>query len=103
MAAPKTTVLTGDTTDKAQTTTPGDAPADTYDPTEIASKVVPDYEAAADAGEATVNSVIVVDSPYVAGYVETREAETIFVADEHGALVEVTHDIGTGATTVDTP
>ena len=50
MAAPKTTVISGDTTQAIpQTTSAGDAPADTYDPLERVSSVNADKAAAAGA------------------------------------------------------
>lgn len=44
--------------DAPSTTAPGDGPADTTDPAEIASSVTPDKAAAARAGHGTVNAVI---------------------------------------------
>ena len=58
MAAPKTTVISGDTTQAIpQSTSAGDAPADTYDPLERVSSVNADKAAAAAAGYLTVNAV----------------------------------------------
>lgn len=58
MAAPKTTRIADDTTQAVpQTTSPGDAPADTYDPAERVSSANPDKAAAAAAGHLNVNAV----------------------------------------------
>ena len=97
---PKTTVLADDTTvDAPQSTSPGDAPADTFDATEIVSSATPDKAAAAEAGHLSVNAVANVESPYVTAPEGEARTETIFVSGPSGAQVEMERDIVTGATT----
>lgn len=99
---PKTTVLADDTSvDKPQTTSPGDAPADTFNPTELASSVTPNKEAAAEAGYLAVNAVVPVESPYVTAPAGAARTEQVYAYDEKGERVTLDRDIVTGATTVD--
>ncbi|CAL9607165.1 hypothetical protein SUDANB95_05513 [Actinosynnema sp. ALI-1.44] len=56
-ANPEVTRL-DDHIDAPSTTAPGDGPADTTDPAELASSVEPDKAAAARAGHGTVNAVV---------------------------------------------
>ncbi|MFI8660113.1 Ig domain-containing protein [Rhodococcus qingshengii] len=98
---PKTTVLTGDTLDAPQTTSPGDAPADTYDKLERVSSATPDKAAAAAAGHQTVNTVkvvgtIPVDTP-------TGNRVEVYVSTKpDGTKVVVTRNVDTGVTSVAT-
>lgn len=88
--------------DKPSVTAPGDGPADTTDPTEIASSATPDKAAAAKAGHGTVNAVVKVG--------EVPETNTVAEKDQRvekykatrpdGTVVTVTHNIDTGATSV---
>lgn len=98
--APKTTVIADDPTqDKPQTTSPGDAPADTYDPNERVSSAKADKAAAAAAGHLTVNAVEPVESyepPALSGF----RTETITVYDADNKPVEVTYNYDTGETTL---
>lgn len=98
MAAPKTTRLSDDVT-KPQPTDPGDAPADTWDPNELASSVSPDKAAAAEAGHQTVNAVIKsgTHTPVVPTGTRT-ETYTAFRGDN--VQVNVSHNYDTGVTTV---
>lgn len=97
MAQPKTTRLSNDVT-KPQPTAPGDAPADTFDPAELATSVRPDKAAAAADGHMTVNAVV------PAGRVPDRtptgtRSETYTAYGADGVTpVEVTHNYDTGAT-----
>ena len=102
MAAPKTTRIADDTTQSVpQTTAPGDAPADTFDPNERVSSAKTDKAAAAAAGHRTVNAVEPVESavwptPANSGGART---ETYTVKGPDGSDVTVTHNIDTGETT----
>ncbi|NKS66777.1 hypothetical protein GS461_13445 [Rhodococcus hoagii] len=58
--SPKTTVLEDDTLDAPQSTSPGDAPADTHDPKERVSSGQPNKAKAGEDGHQTVNAVAVV-------------------------------------------
>lgn len=100
MAAPKTTRLSSDVT-KPQPTSPGDAPADTWDPKERASSVKADKAAAAAEGYQTVNAVVAVEpiptpEPPVGGREETYTAY-----NSQGLPVNVVHNVDTGITEVD--
>lgn len=108
MAAPKTTRIANDTTQAVpQTTSPGDAPADTYDPTERVSSVNPDKAAAAAAGHLNVNAVEPVDSiapaapatnrlQVVTAYSNTNSAVTLVLNYDKGVAVEpATHATST--------
>lgn len=99
MARPKTTRLEGDTLDAPQTTSPGDAPADTYDANELASSATPDKAAAGAAGHQTVNAVAKTgdyEPPTPSG---TR-SETYTQTAPDGSTRWVTHNYDTGVTTV---
>lgn len=101
MARPKTTRLSADVT-KPQPTAAGDAPADTWDPKERAVSVRPDKKAAAAAGHLTVNAVVPGDPIPATPVVSNPRTETYDVYDATGAVVNVTHDIDNGGTTVTT-
>lgn len=98
MAAPKTTRLSDDVT-KPQPTDPGDAPADTFDPNELATSVSPDKAAAAADGHQTVNAVIKsgTHSPVVPSGTRT-ETYKAFRGDN--VAVDVSHNYDTGVTSV---
>lgn len=95
---PKTTVLEGDTLDAPQTTSPGDAPADTYDPTERASSATPDKAAAAEAGHQTVNAVQFVGKIPDNAPTGTR-TEVYDAPRPDGTTVTVIRNVDTGKTT----
>lgn len=100
--APKTTVIADDTTqDRPQTTSPGDAPADTYDATERVSSAPIDKAAAAAAGHLTANAVEPVEGvPAPAVPEGGGRTETVTVYDAANRPVEVTHNYDTGVSTV---
>ena len=96
MAAPKTTRIAGDTTQAIpQTTSAGDAPADTYDPLERVSSAQADKAAAAAAGYLTVNAVEPVDSvvwPTPSG----NRVEVITIVDAKGDDVTMVNNYDQG-------
>ena len=98
MAAPKTTVVSGDTTQAIpQTTSAGDAPADTYDPLERVSSVNADKAAAAAAGYLTVNAVEPVGS-IPATTLTGNRTEVTTGRDQTGTAVTMVHNYDTGLT-----
>ena len=100
MATPKQTRLDKDIT-KPATCAPGDAPADTTDPTERASTVVPDFKAAAEAGHLTVNAVIPVEPvPDAPDHKGKDRVEKYKATKPDGDEVTVTHNLDTGETSV---
>jgi hypothetical protein len=98
---PETTTLDSHL-DAPSVTAPGDGPADTTDPNELASTVSPDKAAAAAAGHGTVNGVVKTgDVPPAAEVPEAdQRVETYEATKPDGTKVTVTHNIDTGATTV---
>ena len=96
---PKTTRLSNDVT-APQPTSPGDAPADTFDAKERATSVRPDKAAAAAAGHHTVNAVVPGDPIEDAAPVSQGRTETYTVYDNDTNPVQVTRDLDTGETTV---
>jgi hypothetical protein len=113
MATRRSTKVQDDAAEKAGTTTldshldapsvtaPGDAPADTMDPTERASSATPDKGAAAQAGHGTVNAVVKVDDAPVEERDESNDrVETYKATRPDGTEVTVTHNLDTGATSV---
>ncbi|MDR6117267.1 hypothetical protein QE370_000451 [Aeromicrobium sp. SORGH_AS981] len=88
-------------TDAPSTTAPGDGPADTTDPNEIASTVSPDKAAAAQAGHGTVNGVVKTGEVATAQVPpkEDQRVETYTSTKPDGTKVLVTHNLDTGATT----
>ncbi|MFF2026567.1 Ig-like domain-containing protein [Rhodococcus koreensis] len=94
---PKTTVLTGDTLDAPQSTSPGDAPADTYDKKERVSSAAPDKAAAAADGHQTVNAVEVVGTVPDNAPTGTR-TETYIAPRPDGKSAWVSHNYDTGVT-----
>ena len=98
MAAPKTTVISGDTTQAIpQTTSAGDAPADTYDPLERVSSVNADKAAAAAADYLTVNAVEPVGS-IPATTLTGNRTEVTTGRDQTGTAVTMVHNYDTGIT-----
>jgi hypothetical protein len=88
--------------DKPSTVAPGDGPADTTDPNEIASSASPDKGAAAKAGWGTVNAVVKVGE---LGESTTRDSsndrtEEYDATAPDGSTVRVKHNIETGETEV---
>lgn len=96
---PKTTKFDDESLTKPQSTSPGDAPADTYDPKERVSSARPDKAAAAAAGHQTVNAVVEVD-PVPDNTPTGSRSETYTQVKPDGTEVTVTHNYDTGVTTV---
>ena len=96
---PKTTKFDDESLTKPQSTSPGDAPADTYDPKERVSSAQANKAAAAAAGHRTVNAVEPVESVPDDTPTGTR-TETVTVYDNANQPVEVTYNYDTGVTTV---
>lgn len=98
--APKTTNLTDDPqVDAPQSTSAGDAPADTYDAAERVSSTPSDKSTAAAAGHQSVNAVKVTGTVPDTSPTGTRE-ETYTAHRADGTEVTVTHNYDTGETTV---
>jgi hypothetical protein len=89
--------------DAPSITQPGDGPADTTDPTEIASSATPDKGAAAQNGDLTVNAVVKVgNAPKLPRKSASKERiEQYQQTKPNGEVVTVTHNLDTGATSVD--
>lgn len=103
--APKTTVIADDPTqDEPQTTSAGDAPADTYDPKERVSSVKADKAAAAAAGHQTVNAVTPVDGvPEPEAPADGGRTETVIAYGPDGVTeVSITRNIDLGTSEVAT-
>lgn len=97
--APKTTVIKDDDLDGPQSTSPGDAPADTHNPKERVSSARPNKAAAAAAGKQTVNAVEhVEDIPDPVPGAARNETYTQYRSD--GTEVTVTRNITTGETVI---
>jgi hypothetical protein len=94
------TTLDSDLT-KPSETAPGDGPADTVDPTELASSATPDKAAAVQAGAGTVNAVVKSGSTRrkTAAKASTR-TEKYTATKPDGTVVTVERDIDTGASKV---
>lgn len=104
MARPKTTKYDDETLDAPQSTSPGDAPADTYDPTQRVVSAQSDKGAAAESGHQTVNAVVEVDPiPEPEAPADGGRTETVIVYDNDGNAVEVERNYDTGETTVPEP
>lgn len=99
MAAPKTTKFDTETLAAPQSTSPGDAPADTFDPKERVSSASPDKATAAAAGHLTVNAVKEV-APVPDNTPTGTRSETYTGYKADGTTVTVTHNYDTGVTTV---
>lgn len=90
-------------TDKPSVVEPGDAPADTTDPTERATLVTPDKATAAKSGHRTVNAVVplpVVKTERTTGQDRT---ETYTAIQPDGTEVKVTRNLETGESEVAAP
>jgi len=94
----ETTTLDSDIT-KPSVTAPGDGPADTTDPTEIAVSVIPQPGPEAIA-VGTVNAVVKVDRPAAKRDGSKDRIETYSATKPDGTIVKVTHNIDTGETSV---
>lgn len=94
---PKSTKLSNDLT-KPQPTAAGDAPADTWDPSERAHSARPDKAAAAAAGHQSVNAVVP-GTPLPSTAPTGTRTETYTTVGPDGKAVEVTHNYDTGETT----
>lgn len=101
--APKTTVIKDDDLDGPQSTSPGDAPADTHDAKERVSSARPNKAAAAAAGKQTVNAVEHVEDITGPAPSGDPRSETYTAYRSDGTSVEVTRDILTGETTIGEP
>ena len=98
MAAPKTTRIADDTAQSApQTTAPGDAPADTWDPLERVSSAKTDKAAAATSGYQTVNAVEPVTS---AAFPSPADADGVRYSVNTVGTTKVAHNVDTGVTTI---
>lgn len=88
--------------DRASTVEPGDAPADTTDPSERVTSVTPDKAAAAAAGHQTVNAVVPLRIPDTVGGGEEGKprTETYDAVRPDGVKVSVTRNVETGETKV---
>ena len=101
MAAPKTTRIADDTTQSApQTTAPGDAPADTWDPLERVSSAATDKAAAAASGYQTVNAVEPATS---AVFPSPVDAAGVRYSINTVGTTKVAHNVDTGVTTIVVP
>lgn len=102
MAARKQTQL--DThTDKPSTVEPGDAPADTTDPTERATLVTPDKATAAKSGHRTVNAVVPLPVVKTERNTGKDRTETYTAIQPDGTELTVTRNLETGEFEVSTP
>lgn len=97
MAAPKTTKYDDETLAKPQSTSPGDAPADTHDPKERVSSGRPDKAAAAAAGHQTVNTVVEV-APVPTVVLSGVRTEVYSTATPSGGTATFVHNYDTGKT-----
>lgn len=93
------TTLDSDVT-KPSVTAPGDGPADTTDPTELASSANPDKAAAAQAGHGTVNAVVKTGTAPRASRKGKDRVETYEATRPDGTKVKVTRNIETGKSEV---
>lgn len=87
--------------DRPSTVEPGDAPADTTDPSERVSSVSPDKAAAAAAGHQTVNAVVPLPKRETTSSSSRKDRiETYEATRPDGTTVKVTHNIDTGESKV---
>jgi hypothetical protein len=86
--------------DAPSTTAPGDGPADTTDPAEMASSVSPDKAAAARAGHLTVNAVVPVERPAEERDDSSDRYEEYEATRPDGMKVTVRRNLETGETEV---
>lgn len=94
----ETTTLDSDVT-KPSVTAPGDGPADTTDPTEIAVSV-PANPGPDAIKQGTVNSVVPVESPIVERDGSSDRIEKYDAVKPDGTKVTISHNIDTGETSV---
>lgn len=97
MANPKTTKYDTESLSAPQSTSPGDAPADTYDPKERVSSARPDKAAAAAAGHQTVNAVVEV-APVPTVTPSGNRTELLSATSPAGSTVSLVHNYDTGRT-----
>lgn len=97
--APKTTRYDDETLSAPQSTTPGDAPADTYSRLERVSSGAPNKAAAAAAGYQTVNAVVEVD-PIVETAPAGNRTESFSALNAAGDATTYVHNVDTGITAV---
>ncbi|PPF38345.1 hypothetical protein [Pseudoclavibacter sp. AY1H1] len=96
----KTTTLDDDTT-KPSVTEPGDGPADTTDPTEIATSVTPGTPSPEAIAAGTQNAVIpVAKAPVKKTPVSEQRVEHYEQARPDGTKVRVKHNLDTGKTEI---
>ena len=101
MAAKGKTRLSDDVTKPSQTA-PGEAPADTMDPEEMATSVTPDKAAAAKAGYGSVNAVVPRPRrPKPERDTSNDRTESYEVPGPTGEPVKVTRNLETGESTVE--
>ena len=102
----KTTTLDEDIT-KPSVTEPGDGPADTTDPTEVATSVAPGVPSPEAIAAGTVNAVIPVEkAPVKETPVSEHRIEHYDAVKPNGDKVRVKHNLDTGKTEIveaDTP
>lgn len=94
-ANPKTTKYDDETLSVPQSTSPGDAPADTYDPLERVSSGAPNKAAAAAAGYQTVNAVVEV-APIVPAQLSGNRTEVYSARNSAGVSTTYVHNVDTG-------
>lgn len=87
--------------DAPSTVAPGDAPADTTDPNERASTVIPDFAAAALAGHLTVNSAVPIKPADQADEdgKDDHRIEEYEATRPDGTKVTIKHNLDTGEST----
>lgn len=99
--APSATTTLDEHVDAPSVTAPGDGPADTTDPAETASTVIPDFATAAKAGHLTVNSAVPVAARKQAARNTPKDRiERYKRTKPDGTEVTVTHNVDTGETSV---
>lgn len=94
----ETTTLDADVT-KPSVTAPGDGPADTVDPTEIAVSV-PARPGAEAIAEGTVNAVIPVEKPAAPEATGDHRIEEYEATKPDGSKITISHNLDTGETSV---
>lgn len=93
--SPKTTKFDDESLSAPQSTSPGDAPADTFDRLERVSSGAPNKAAAAAAGHQTVNAVVEV-APIVEAVPSGVRTEVFTAISPAGASVTRVHNYDTG-------
>jgi hypothetical protein len=97
--SPKTTKYDDETLSAPQSTSPGDAPADTFDPLERVSSGAPNKAAAAASGFQTVNAVVEV-APIVPATPSGNRTESFTAPNSAGVATVYVHNYDTGKTAV---